>query len=328
MNSSTALAHPNIAFIKYWGNCDPHTRIPANGSISMNLDGFFSRVSAAFDPMLSGDELILNGQPETGAALQRVSEHLDLVRLMAGVRTYAHIDGSNNFPMGTGIASSASAFAALSLAASVAAGLELDERQLSQLARQGSGSASRSVPAGFVEWRVEGCGEDSYSLQVAAPEHWDLVDCVAIVSRTHKVTGSTQGHSLAYTSPLQLDRVADAPRRLDICRRAILERDFDALADVMELDSNMMHAVMMTSEPRLLYWMPATIEIMHAVPAWRAAGLPVSYTIDAGPNVHLITTAEWGDEIAGRLGEIPGVLEVIQAHPGPGVRLVEPGKGG
>jgi len=328
MSEITAQACPNIAFIKYWGNCDPDTRIPANGSISMNLDGLYSKVSVAFDPALSSDELVLNGQPETGAALLRVSEHLDRVRLMAGIQTFAHVDGSNNFPMGTGIASSASAFAALSLAASVAAGLDLDERWLSQLARQGSGSASRSVPAGFVEWRVEGCGEESYSLQVAPPKHWDLVDCIAVVSRAHKITGSTEGHGLAYTSPLQQARVDDAPRRLDICRRAILERDFKALADIMELDSNLMHAVMMTSEPRLLYWLPATIEIMHAVPAWRAGGIPTSYTIDAGPNVHVITKAVSGDEVSNRLRQIDGVLEVIQARPGPGVSLLASEMGG
>lgn len=316
MSTITAQSHPNIAFIKYWGNCEPEARIPANGSISMNLDGLHSRLEVTFDPSLEGDELVLNGQLTSGDALQRVSDHLDRVRRLAGINTFAHVDGSNNFPMGTGIASSASAFAALSLAASKAAGLDLDQRALSQLARQGSGSACRSVPGGYVEWLVSGCEVDSYAVSIAPPEHWQLVDCVAIVSREHKATGSTEGHSLAYTSPLQVGRVDDAPRRLDICRSAILQRDFDALAEIMELDSNMMHAVMMTSTPRLIYWAAATLSIMGEVVSWRNSGVPACYTIDAGPNVHVITLAEQAEGVVERLKAIPGVLDVLTAPPG------------
>ena len=217
-SSAAAIAHPNIAFIKYWGNCDPDTRVPSNGSISMNLAGLESRVQVTLDEALQGDELVLNGEITHGGPLQRVSQHLDRVREMSGVKIFTHVEGGNNFPMGTGIASSASAFAALSLAASQAVGLELSERELSSLARRGSGSASRSIPAGFVEWQVAGCEEDSYAFSIAQPDHWGLVDCVTIVSREHKDTGSTEGHNLAYTSPLQVVRVDDAPRRLDICR--------------------------------------------------------------------------------------------------------------
>ncbi len=313
MSTSSAVANPNIALIKYWGNCDPHTRIPANGSISMNLDGLYSRVDVSFDPDLLGDELVLNGEPTTGKALLRVSQHLSQVRHLARVETFAHVDGSNNFPMGAGIASSASAFAALSLAATKAAGLDLSERELSRLARQGSGSACRSIPGGFVEWQMAGCEEDSYAFSIAPPEHWDLMDCIAIVSREHKATGSTEGHNLAYTSPLQVARVDDAPRRLDICRRAIMERDFEALAEVVELDSNQMHAVMMTSEPPLLYWQPATIAIMQAVRIWREEGLPAFYTIDAGPNVHVICPTSYQEHITRKLTGIHGVQEVINA---------------
>lgn len=322
MRTASALAHPNIAFIKYWGNCDPDTRIPANGSISMNLDGLFSRTTVSFDAALLSDELLLGGQVQSGASLKRVSAFLDTVRSIAHFETYARVVSENNFPMGAGIASSASAFAALSMAASQAAGLKLNERQLSQLARTGSGSACRSIPGGFVEWVVAGCEADSVAQTIAPPEHWDLVDCVALISHAHKHTGSTEGHALAYTSLLQTARVADASRRLDKCRNAIIQRDFDSLAAIVELDSNLMHAVMMTSQPPIMYWQPATIAVMQAVTEWRQSGFPACYTIDAGPNVHVLCLAEAAEQATHLLRQVPGVRSVLTAHPGGPARVL------
>lgn len=314
--TATAISCPNIAFIKYWGNRDHELRIPSNGSISMNLGGLFTRTRVTFDIGLLCDELILDDQIQVGAPLQRVSALLDRVRRLARLACFARVQSSNNFPMGAGIASSASAFAALSLAASRAAGLDLDEAALSRLARTGSGSACRSVPGGFVEWRAGDRHENSYAVSIAPPEHWELVDCVAIVSREPKTTGSSEGHPLAYTSPLQAARVDDALRRLGICRQAILERDFEALTEVVEQDSNLMHGVIITSTPRILYWQPATLAVMHAVTAWRKQGLAACYTIDAGPNVHVICTAPFASEVAERLKTLPGVENVLTATPG------------
>lgn len=319
--SATARAHPNIAFIKYWGNRDHALRLPANGSISMNLDGLQTRTSVMFDPGLISDSLMLNGVPASGEALTRVSHLLERVRQLAGMDTKANVVSENNFPAGAGIASSASAFAALSMAAIAAAGLQLEVHQISRLARTGSGSACRSVPGGFVEWVTGSDDASSYAFSIAQPEHWNLVDCIAIVSEAHKPTGSTAGHALADTSPLQTARVADTPRRLDICRQAILNRDFEAFADITELDSNLMHAVMMTSQPRLYYWQAETLTVMHSVQEWRAGGLPVCFTIDAGPNVHVICLSTIEDEVVARLQDIPGVLRVITARPGGPARL-------
>lgn len=322
---ATTLAHPNIAFIKYWGNRDNALRLPANGSISMNLAGLETRTSVEFQEKSdasTGDFLTINQQRIKGAGLQRVSAFLDIVRQMAGINAHAEITSESNFPTGAGIASSAAAFAALALAASKAAGLELDEAELSRLARHGSGSACRSVPGGFVEWQMGTGDANSYAVSIAPPEHWDLVDCIAILSKEHKPTGSTEGHALAGTSPLQAARLADAPRRLDICRNAILQRDFAALADIVELDSDMMHAVMMTSHPALFYWQEPTLTVMQTVRAARASGLPGCYTIDAGPNVHVITEAAEAEHTAELLRSIPGVGEVRVAHVGGPARLV------
>lgn len=322
MTTATAIANPNLAFIKYWGNRDNDLRIPLNGSISMNLDGLFTRTTVSFQPSLPYDELIINGHEIAGAGRERVSQILELIRKMANIRDSAEVMTENNFPSGAGIASSASAFAALALAGSKAAGLDLSERDLSRLARRGSGSAARSVPGGFVEWQAGNTDEDSFAFSIAAPDQWKLMDCVAIVSASHKKTGSTEGHAIAPTSPLQAARVADAPRRLDICRSAILNCDFNSFAAIVELDSDMMHSVMMTSSPALHYWKPASLEVMNQVRAWRAEGIPACYTVDAGPNVHVICLESEAHIVNKRLSEIPGVEDVLVARAGEGAKIV------
>lgn len=322
---ASALAHPNIAFIKYWGNRDDALRLPANGSLSMNLAGLETRTTVTWDESgaAGSDTLTLNGSPVSGPGLRRVSAFLDLVRQMAGFDLRAAVASRNNFPSGAGIASSASAFAALALAATKAAGLNLAEAELSRLARRGSGSACRSVPGGFVEW-LPGSGDvDSYAVSLAPPEHWLLVDVIAVLSSAHKPTGSTEGHTLAGTSPLQAARVADAPRRLAICREAILKRDFAAFAEIVEHDSTLMHAVMMTSTPPLFYWMPATLAVLAAVRAARARGLAACASVDAGPNVHVICEKAAAEETLRLVRSIPGVREVRAAQAGGPARIVE-----
>jgi diphosphomevalonate decarboxylase len=320
--SATAQASPNIAFIKYWGDRDNTLRLPSNSSISMNLEGLYTRTTVSFQPSLPFDELIINGHEVTGAGLERISHFLDILRGMANLRERAEVLSENNFPSGTGIASSASAFAALAVAGSKAAGLSLSEAELSRLARRGSGSAARSIPSGFVEWQAGTGAEDSFAFSIAGPDHWKLVDCIAIVSAAHKKTGSTEGHGIAETSPLQAARLADAPRRLEICRRAILERDFNTFTSIVELDSDMMHAVMMTSTPALHYWKPASLEVMNCVRQWRTEGLPVCYTVDAGPNVHVLCLEKEAKLIEQRLRVIQGVSNVLVARPGGPAKIV------
>ena len=326
MTTATAQANPNLAFIKYWGNRDNTLRLPSNSSISMNLDGLYTRTTVSFQPSLPYDELVINGHETMGKGLDRISYILDIIRGMANITERAEVISENNFPSGAGIASSASAFAALALAGSEAAGLKLGEQELSRLARRGSGSAARSIPGGFVEWQAGTGDEDSFAFSIAPPDHWELVDCVAIVTASHKKTGSTEGHYIAGTSPLQAARVADAPRRLEICRDAILNRDFNAFASIIELDSDMMHAVMITSTPSLHYWKPETIRVMNAVRQWRNEGIQVCYTIDAGANVHVLCPETEAHTIDKRLREIEGVRDVLVARVGGPARIVENGK--
>lgn len=321
--TATARAHPNIAFIKYWGNRDEKLRLPANPSISMNLDGLYTETTVTWSAARPVDELILNGKPETSAALDRVAAHLDVIRQRVSINDHAIVESNNNFPTGAGIASSAGAFAALTVAAVAAAGVQLSERELTTLARRGSGSASRSVPTGFVEWRTGEGHAESYSESFAPPDHWDIIDVIAVVSRAHKEIGSTAGHRSATTSDLQAARVAGAGERFETCKRAILDRDFASFAEVVEHDSNLMHAVMMTSRPPLFYWLPPSLTIMERVRQWRADGLQVCYTLDAGPNVHCICVRSDAELVSANLAAMSEVMDVVTAAPGGGARVVK-----
>lgn len=322
IHTAIATAHPNIALIKYWGNRDDTLNLPANGSISFNLAALEARTSVSFHRDFPTDRLIINQEPAGELALARVSALLNLVRAMAGLDTHALVESTLNFPIGTGIASSAAGFAALALAASRAAGLDLSDIELSRLARRGSGSACRSVPGGFVEWLPGDSDETSIAVSIAPPEHWNLADVIVVLQNQPKKTGSREGHTIASTSPLQEARVDDAPRRLQVCRDAICRKDFGTLAEIIELDSNMMHAVMMTSSPPLQYWETGSIALMRAVPGWQSEGLQVAYTLDAGPNVHLICAREDADTVREKVLEVSTPVDIIISGIGGLARIV------
>lgn len=322
IKSASAIAHPNIAFIKYWGNRDDSLRLPANGSISMNLGGLFTKTRVTFRDDLRADVLTIGGNEVTGAALDRVSAFMDHVRLLAPEAGYAEIVSENNFPMGAGIASSAAAFSALALAASAAAGMNLKENELSRLARLGSGSACRSIPDGFCEWAYGSGDEDSWAVSIAPASHWALTDLIALISAEHKKTGSSAGHTAALTSPFQPERVRTAPERIKKCRDAILNKDFATLAEVSESDMIMMHSVMMTQEPPLFYWEPTSIRLIKAVRDWREEGLPCFATLDAGPNVHVICPSEVMDEVQQKMKKISGISDILVSAPGGKAHLV------
>jgi diphosphomevalonate decarboxylase len=274
-----------------------------------------------FREQFTQDELIIDGVDAQPHQLSRVSNQLDILRMRAESKLYAQVTTTSNFPRDAGIASSASAFAALTLAGGDALGLKLSDREQSILARQGSGSACRSIHGGFVEWQAGTQSDDSFAFQIAEEDHWPLTDIVVIVDPSEKAVGSSEGHARADSSPLQFPRLSDAPRRLDYCRKAIKKRDFDALADVAEADAILMHAVMMTSHPPIHYWTSDTLLIMRMVQKWREDAVPVFFTVDAGPNVHCICLAEAKDQVVGLISEIGPRWATYICPPGPGARL-------
>ena len=317
---ATIRAGSNIAFIKYWGVDDATINLPQNNSISLTLADAHTTTTLEWLPArdLTRDELTLDGVRLDERKAARLVRHLDRVRTLATVDYRARVVSQNNFPMASGIASSASGFAALTTAACHALGLNLDATRLSAIARRGSGSASRSLFGGFVEWERGHDDASSVAHQLHPADHWDLYDVVAVVSGAEKAVSSEQGHGLAGSSPLNRGRVAGLDHALAEVRTALADRDLHRLGPVIEQDALAMHAVMMTSIPSLLYWQPGTLEIIHAIRQWREQeGLAAYFTIDAGPNIHVICEAATAPIVQSRLQTLSSVQQIIVSRPGP-----------
>jgi diphosphomevalonate decarboxylase len=325
MSKATCRAGSNIAFIKYWGVADAAINLPLNNSISMTLAAAHTTTTVAWEDaaVLPSDEIMIDDVPLDVRAAERVVRHLDRIRALTGIDRRVRVASRNNFPMASGIASSASGFAALTVAGCRALGLELDATRLSALARLGSGSASRSLFGGFVEWEQGHDDATSVAKPLYSPDHWALHDLVLVVSHAAKQVSSEGGHRLAATSPLLPGRLAMLPHALAEVRQALAERDLRRLGPVIEQDALAMHAVMMTSTPSLLYWQPGTMEILHAVQRWRSEGLSVYFTIDAGPNVHLICEEQEAETVRHLAADLPAVQQVIVSRPGPGPQMMD-----
>lgn len=320
---ATAVAPANIAFIKYWGKRNETLRLPANSSISMNLSEANTVTTVEFNGKLVQDIVFINGVEMDKNEATRVSEHLDRIRKLANLNIYAKVMTENNFPKGAGIASSASGFAALTVSVVAAAGLQLSEKELSILARVGSGSACRSIPGGFVEWRKGETNNTSYAFSLHPASYWDVCDIVAIAGTVSKKVSSSEGHALAESSPFYSTRIKDMPRKIVEIRKALGQKDFTKFGEILEGEAINMHAVMMTSDPALLYWNENTIQIMNVVWGLRDAGTEAYFTIDAGPNVHVICQGKDAVKINRELKKLPVVKFTIINHPCEGTKLIE-----
>lgn len=320
---AAAKARANIALVKYWGKADDGPlNIPAVGSISITLDALWSDTEVRFDGFLAADELTLNGQ-HRAEQLDRVRRCLDLLRARAGVDRAARITSRNNFPTGAGLASSASGYAALTAAAARALNLKLTPRELSIVARQGSGSAARSIFGGFVEMRAGSRpdGTDSYAEPLMAAGEWPLELVVAVTAREEKQVSSRAGMTRsAATSPYFPAWVAGSPPDLRQAREAISNKDFESLADVAERNCLSMHGAAMAARPPLLYWNAATIACLEAVRNLRRSAVPVFFTIDAGPQLKAVCAPGSSATVREALANVPGVVDVLESGLGPGVK--------
>jgi len=311
---ATAKAPANLAFVKYWGKKNVDLRLPTNNSISANLSNATTTTTVEFDTNLEDDQLFVDNNKimsETEFS-NRVFRHIDRMRSKAGIKIKAIVHTHNSFPTGVGIASSASGFAALTVATCAALGLDLSEKEMSEMARLGSGSACRSIPNGFSEWIAADANNHSYAVQIAPPEHWGLSIVTVVVSKQAKQLSSTSGHSLAVASPFFKTRLKSLPLRLDTVRSAILERDFETFGRETELEAISFHSIAMTSPIHTqhgwmsgaYYWLPDSLELILAVQQWRRNGLEVYFTLDAGPSVHLLCLNKDLDQVISAVQEI------------------------
>jgi diphosphomevalonate decarboxylase len=322
----TVRAGTNIALVKYWGKRDAALNLPAAGSLSLTLAGLGTETRVRFLPGSGApDRIELNGAPAGEKEARRVSRFLDLVRARAGLDAPAEVTTRNDVPTAAGLASSASGFAALAVAAARAAGLALPPAALSELARRGSGSAARSIFGGFVEMAAgtRADGADAVARPLLEEGAWDVRLVVAVTTTGAKEIGSTEAmdHTAA-TSPYYAAWIASVPDDLAAARAAIFARDLARLGAVAERSALRMHASALAADPAILYWNPATIEAIAVVRALRRAGTLAFVTIDAGPHVKVLCAAADAGRVEAALRAAPGVLRTLVAAPGPGAQIV------
>lgn len=318
---AAAVAHPNIALVKYWGKQDKPGNRPAVPSISITLEGLHTYTHVRFDRGLAADSFSLNGNADAETS-DRVSRCLDVFRARSGRREFAAVESRNNFPTGAGLASSASGFAALAVAADHALALNLSREELSRIARMSSGSAARSLYGGFVMLPLD--RDEETARPLLSPEQWPLSVVIAVTAAGAKTTGSTEGMAhTARTSDYYHAWLAAADADFQAARVAIEHRDFDHLARVGEKSCLKMHGLMLSADPGLIYWNPATVACLHRVRELRGRGVAVFFTMDAGPQVKAVCLPEHRARVAASLGSVPGVVDILESGLGPGARVVD-----
>lgn len=321
---ATALANSNTALIKYWGKQDEELILPINNSISLTIDSLSTTTTVEFSEKFAKDQFFLNDEKQTGTAEKRVIKHLDLLRTEANNNLKAKVMSHNDFPTAAGLASSASGFAALTVAACKALNLDKTKKELSILSRRGSGSSSRSIFGGYVEWVKADEANKSYAKQIADKKHFDIRDIVVIFGQRERKHSTREAMRLSKeTSPLFQARADFVDKNLEKMRKAIQEKDFTLLGQTAENDCLLMHSVAITSNPSLLFWTSETVAIIGLVKSLREKGIEAYFTIDTGANMHILTLPTFADEIEMILNKIPYVIKTVVCKPGDGVKIIE-----
>lgn len=317
--TATARACANIALVKYWGKRDAQLNLPATGSLSLTLEALATETSVDFDPGLAEDFLELDG---VVVEAKRISGFLDVVRRMAGIATKARVVSANNFPTASGLASSASGFAALAVAATRAAKLDLDARALSRLARQGSGSAARSIFGGFARMHAGDTDDAAFAepIEVAAGFVDKVRMVIAVVgggAPKARTSRDAMEHTAA-TSPFYRGWLEVVPKDLARAEAALAKGDLEQLGEVAEANAFAMHASALAARPAIVYWQPATLALLAEVHGLRACGVPAWGTCDAGPHVKILTTAEDAERVQDAVRVVDGVTAVTISAAGRG----------
>lgn len=324
---ATARARANIALTKYWGKRSEDLMLPYNSSVSVTLKEFYATTTVSFSKEYKNDSFMLNKKNAKEKELKKILNPLNKIRKLAKLKMRAKIVSENNFPTAAGLSSSSAGLAAFALAASKAAGLNLSSKQLSVIARLGSGSATRSVLGGFVEWKkgTKKNGSDSIAVQVLPENKWKNFRMLTtiITTKRKKISSTSAMKQTVKTCPFYkawLNTIDADIRRI---RKAIKEKSIEKVGEIAEHNCLKMHSLMMTTKPAIIYWQPSTLEIMHSVIQLRENSVPCYFTIDAGPNVKVVCEKKHEKKIKENLLKLKGVKKVVSCSPGKGVELLE-----
>lgn len=322
---ATARANTNISLIKAWGERDEALFLPMHNSISLTLDQFYTTTTVEFCENFTKDTLVVNQRPADAEITLEVSRFLDLVRAKAGKKIFAKVTCESFVPASACTAPSVSGFAALATAAVKALDLDMDRQELSKLARQGFGPACCSVYGGFVEWQKgsRDDGEDSFAGQLLSERDWRLSIISVVVSAGEMEISSRKGmrqtveKSVFY--PVWLESVE---KDLMLAKEAIKERSIIKLGPIVEANALKMHATTLGADPPFTFWQSGTLEVMRQVQNVRIKGIPAYFTIDAGPNLHVLCLPEDEQYVVNRLSKVPAVENIYICHPGRGVSIL------
>ncbi|MGB0466768.1 MAG: diphosphomevalonate decarboxylase [Pontibacterium sp.] len=288
-----AFAPSNIALCKYWGKRNQELNLPINASLSVSLAHLGSETCIT-ESQTGKDQVLLNGEVLTADSkfARKVIDFIDLFR--GDLKQPVCVQTHNNIPTAAGLASSASGFAALMLALNQFYRLGLSLPQLSAFARMGSGSASRSVFTGFVEWQMGHRDDGMDSIARPLDNRWpDLrIGLLKVATGEKKVDSRAGMQRTVESAHLYQSWPLQAAVDLEKLHQAIAQQDFSLLGETAEQNALSMHATMIASWPPLLYWQPDSVAAMHQIWALRAEGLPLYFTMDAGPNLKLLFTAD------------------------------------
>ena len=319
---ATAKAHTNIALIKYWGKRNEALKLPMNNSLSLTLDALYTTTTVDFQTGLEKDIFYLNEKEIHGTSYRRVSDFLQLIRQLSGKKDHAVVRSINTVPTAAGFASSASGFAALAAASVRALDLSMNDMELSRLTRQGSGSACRSIYGGIVEWQQgeKSDGSDSFAVQLEKETYWDIrVAAVVLVDEEKSVSSSDGMQRTVNTSAFYRGWIDSIPADLKAIKEGICERDFEKVGSIAEANCLRMHGTTLGAYPPFTYWSHRTFAVMETIQQMRKKGIPVFFTIDAGPNVKVLYLPEHEDILKETLYATPGVKKLVLSRLGQGV---------
>ncbi|CAK8054074.1 diphosphomevalonate decarboxylase [Eupransor demetentiae] len=315
MTKATATAHTNIALIKYWGKKNVELNLPTTSSLSLTLDKFYTTTTVS--PADYGEDQFILNQNQTDG--QRVHRFLDFLRSELGDFDPVKVDSLNAVPTSAGLASSASAFAALTGAVAKYLDKDLPLEELSRLARRGSGSATRSFFPGFALWQAGDSDATSYAYALDTPQI-PIALIVAEVSGLHKKVSSSDGMQRAMTSPDYPNWVKESGQQIEAMQKALQASDLEQVGALAEANALAMHALNLSArDRRFTYYTQQTLDIIKFVQDLRHKGFLAYVTLDAGPNVKIITSQDQAVDISSQLQEAFPSVKLATALPGPGI---------